>query len=195
MPMKKIAALLILLSLFTCSALAGSSSWYCVNGHSAKDNYCSVCGTAREAAELLFATRLRLERPSNLNSRTEVTAVAFMWVDLDAIKGPTAYVQEGRKYAMLKLDFLNTDVRDTMYCSRVTVKAYYQDRYVYEGSLLQMIDPDKTKCREHEEAVIPMGVGHYAAVCELPVAAVNGAGALYLELSLGEHRMIYRIRE
>ena len=192
-----LAAMLAIL----CTAPALAEYWICPVGHSASNNYCSICGAhvslARtNGAEEVNPADLHLGESALLGSTTRVTLTAIDQLKTVTMQGAEwIRAKQGAKLLFLYCDFLNTDVKSAVYSDRVSIKAVYDGRYVYTGSLLPLVQAGKDTCTYKESEVGPMYTGYYAAVIDLPDAVTEGPGPLYVELSMGANQLIYYIRK
>lgn len=118
------------------------------------------------------------------------------------------------EYAILWFDILNTCYQERHYLanydSDISATVILDDQYSFSGWVGQLnydystsdYGPDAGKQNvrwvingKDQFAIIPMSVGHYMCVCEIPNLAVKGDAPMRMVIQIGDVELIYNIRK
>lgn len=178
-----------------------------------------------EEKEIAYTDDMLLNIPTEIDNFGTVTPTNFQIVDTfgwyrqgyqTVYDAHNDYDFSGNdaEYAILWFDIMNNCYQEIHYLSNynsnVSASVILDDKYSFSGWVGQLNydystsnqgpDAGKQNVRwvisdKDQFAIIPMGVGHYMCVCEIPNLAVNGDAPLRMVIRIGDVELTYNIRK
>lgn len=196
--MKKILSMLLVISML----LSASAALAEIGG-------VQIIGGPALETETVSLDDAKLNTSMPIDGYGDITLTSFEYLDkIRAFKNGSSTFNTNRSgdeadYALLKVDILNTTLKDKNYIASCEVKVVYDDVYEFAGWFGQYdwdlwSDNDDKDCLIANEdifAIKPMYVGHYCFGSTLPNAVVNGKAPLKMIITIDGNEITYNIRK
>ena len=171
----------------------------------AADIVVQVIGEMEEETESVNLDDLKLKTEAEIDGWGIITLTEFDFIDSfhQYRENSTNYsaFNSGAEadYAYLRVDILNTALKSKDFLANVSVKAVYDDVYIFNGWYYQS-DFDKSYPKyalhpNNQFAIDPLYLGHFIFGCTLPNAVVSSDKPLALIITIDGNEITYNIRK
>lgn len=189
--MKKILSLvLVIVLLLGCSVTFAESD---------DDLGVTVIGGPETETETVSLDDFKLKIAAEIEGYGILCGTSFEFVDSFYVYND-GWRRSGTEadYAMLRMDILNTTMKNMDYLSACEVKVVYDDTYEFGGWYRQYNfdwSEEDTLMKSDQFAIAPMYEGHYVFGCTLPNAVVTSQKPLKMIITIDGNEITYNIRK